>query len=360
MSYKLKSVSVIFLSIFIICISAVVFTACEGNTNGERQREITKMKVVLQDEPEEYMTQCYEQAVDEGEIAQVENGTGIEVVMCGSVEEQIREIEDAVNKKLDCIIIYPFKSDSVSKALNKAMKSGISVILYSERLNTPTKIIPNAGFYYDMDEFGKDNVKLFNDFYNSFKEESGYNGKLDIVAFYDSDNFIDKKLYKIFQRDIDSNLHIISQFETSSRIKAMNEFEDWLDKSDISTISNVRAIYTQSDECALGVLDAIQNYTGNAKLKIQLISSIGASKSGVENIVSAYEDLGIKQVTFNYTPVNIREAIRYGLDIISGKLSKDSVGYEKIFKIDAVSKDNVREFEKSNGYITRYSIEQED
>lgn len=352
---------------------------------------VANMTVILPDSDDKYVQECYEQAEEEGSRALVENGIGVDIVACNKFSDQVDQINKAINKGEDCIIIYPIKDKRVSEAIEKAKEAEIPVVIYE---TNPDNLKINAQFLWNFDKFNKDTVRLFNEFYGKMaldendkggeyitsnkasdsmsnnlskaeEEKSTHgiersNAKMNIVTFHEKNDKKYKGMYKAFKKGLKKEIEIVSEFESSSRVKAMNEFEKWLENTNPEIVSKVRAVYTQDDETALGVLDAIQNYTGDIRLKIQLISSIGATKEGVENIDSAYEDLGVKQVTYNYTPVNIIYAMRHGIQIITGSIERNYMGYSKMFNIEAISIDNVKKFMDSNGYVTRYSIDQEE
>ncbi len=346
-----------------ICILVLIFTfllnmtSCKNSddTNKEKQTVAT-VKVILPQGDNAYFNELYEQAVAEGEISEVENGISFDIITTESVDEQVDEINDAIDSVMDAIVIYPYESERINTAIQDAMDLGVPVVTFGDMVDG---VKVNAAFYYDIKELSKDMLLPFKKCADESLEAID-SSVVNVVTFTDRDDLMLKYLSTEFNKNLDDRMSVVANFELSSRIKSMNEFQKWLDNSPEEIVRNVRAVYTQSDECSMGVLDAIQNYNGNIRLKIGLVTGIGGTKTLVENIESAWDDLGVNQITYNYSPVNIRYALRYAMNIINGTVERDYKGYEKKLQIVEVNRENVKKFTENNGYITRYSINQED
>jgi len=133
----------------------------------------------------------------------------------------------------------------------------------------------------------------------------------------------------------------------------MEQMETWLSSSSAADVEALKAVFTHDDEVVLGVLDAIENYDGSAKLDVKLVSGVGARKENLDTF-KPWADKGVMQVTYAFSPAMVREAVELGADIVLGKENPSGLILIPTVEVD---NSNEQEFRNNDIYVTRYSIE---
>ncbi|MEF9973737.1 MAG: sugar ABC transporter substrate-binding protein, partial [Clostridia bacterium] len=115
-------------------------------------------------------------------------------------------------------------------------------------------------------------------------------------------------------------------------------------------IEKISAIYTHDDEPLLGILDAIAQYQGDAKLKIEVLIGVGAMKDVLDTMQSSLDKYGIHVVTNTYAPGMVRQCVDLATGIMFG--SGESGLY--LVPVEQISLENEAEYRQSDEYMFRY------
>ena len=150
-----------------------------------------------------------------------------------------------------------------------------------------------------------------------------------------------------------SNFKKIQEFSTDwSQQKAMEQMEDFLNTKSVEEIESVQAIFTHDDEIVFGIVEALKNYNGPAKLNIKLISGVSAG----EGFMKLFEDSGLEGIdfmTYTFSPSMVRDAVDLGLDVLEGKTREPSY----LIPTEMIDKNNYKEYMESDLYKIRYSLQ---
>ena len=282
------------------------------------------------------------------EAVAIAKETGMEVKFLTSAEssEQNNQIDQLITDKVDCIVLWPHNGDEVRSSAQAVKDAKIPLIIYDRLI---TKFVPTAELMGDNVTIGKDTGKYFNKFFA--KELSA--GKVNILEFKGDNSTVPTQRSEGFASTANANFKIVQQFSTDwQRAKAMEQMETWLSSSSVADIEALRAIFTHDDEVVLGVLDAIANYGGKAKLDIRLVSGVGARKENLDTF-AAWNAKGVKQVTYAFSPAMVREAVRLGANVVLKKAKPSGLILVPTVEVDNTSE---KAFRTNPIYITRYSI----
>jgi len=143
----------------------------------------------------------------------------------------------------------------------------------------------------------------------------------------------------------------VQQFSTDwQRAKAQEQMETFLNSSSAKDIEKIQAVFTHDDEVVLGVLDAITNYKGTAKLNIKLVTGVGGRKENLDTFQTFKTSKNIDQVTYLFSPTMVRDAVEYGAKILNG----EKVTGQILIGTLQIDLSNEKEFRKSDIYKIRY------
>ena len=338
------------ISCLLILITIAALTACEDPVEKELSETTGNIGVFMIEGNSDFRNQAILHAEEEAGSIRIENGIGVEVFVSDSVSEQIKQINEAITKKVDCIVVFPQDGKQLRNTLIQAKNQGVKVIIYQ---NTVPDARFDGNFYYNNYELGKDMAEYFNTYFsNMLKSEN-----INILEFRGNKNTTTLDRTLGFYEDIDSNIITYDVFNCTERVKAMNEFEKWLVENDRNTVESLDAIVTHYDEVGLGVLDAIKNYTGSYNLNIKLIATIGASQNITSVFSTSKFDLGIDFLSYEYSPATIRAAMQYGVELIKNKEISEMEGKDVILEPYMVDNNTLKEYIKSNSFILRYSLD---
>lgn len=274
--------------------------------------------------------------------------TGMEVKFLTSAEssEQNNQIDQLITDKVDCIVLWPHNGDEVRSSAQAVKDAKIPLIIYDRLI---TDFVPTAELMGDNVTIGKMTGEYFNKFFA--KELTA--GKVNILEFKGDNSTVPTQRSEGFASTANANFNIVQQFSTDwQRAKAMEQMETWLSSSSVADIEALKAIFTHDDEVVLGVLDAIANYDGKAKLDIRLVSGVGARKENLDTF-AAWDAKGVKQVTYAFSPAMVRDAVRLGANVILGKAKPSGLILVPTVEVDNTSE---KAFRTNPIYVTRYSI----
>ena len=154
-----------------------------------------------------------------------------------------------------------------------------------------------------------------------------------------------------FMENKDANIEVVQSFVTMwSRETAYNDMTNWLSNSAPEDIEKIQGIYIHDDEPLLGILDAIAQYNGSAKLNFKILTGVGAQKDVLDIIQSTYDIYGITILTNTFAPGMIRQCVDYSVGIMNGS---GETGL-KYIPVEQIIAENMDEYRKSDEYIYRY------
>ena len=140
------------------------------------------------------------------------------------------------------------------------------------------------------------------------------------MCIRDSNSTVPQQRSEGFARTADKNIKIVQQFSTDwQRAKAQEQMETFLNSVSKEEAESIKAVFTHDDEPMLGVIDAIMNYQGPAKLNIKLITGVGGRRENIETFDIYKQESGLDQVTFLFSPVMVRDAVKMGAEVLEGK-----------------------------------------
>ncbi|MDF2657189.1 MAG: sugar transporter substrate-binding protein [Bacillota bacterium] len=283
----------------------------------------------------------------EAEAIAEETGMDVKFLTSAESSEQNNQIDQLIADGVDCIVLWPHNGDEVRSSAQNVMDAGIPLIIYDRLIND---FKPTAELMGDNVTIGE----MTGEYFNKFFAEDLKAGKVNILEFKGDNSTVPEQRSSGFKSTADPNINIVQQFSTDwQRAKAMEQMETWLSSSSAADVEALKAVFTHDDEVVLGVLDAIENYDGSAKLDVKLVSGVGARKENLDTF-KPWADKGVMQVTYAFSPAMVREAVELGADIVLGKENPSGLILIPTVEVD---NSNEQEFRNNDIYVTRYSIE---
>lgn len=284
----------------------------------------------------------------QAEATAIATETGMEVRFLTSADssEMNNQLDTLIKDKVSAIVLWPHNGDEVKSSAQAIKDAGIPLVIYDRLI---TGFAPTVEMMGDNVTIGELTGKYFNKF---FATELAA-GKVNVLEFQGDNSTVPTQRSEGFASTADKNITIVQKFTTNwQRATALEQMETWLSTSSVADVEALKAIFTHDDEVVLGVLDAIMNYDGPAKLDITLVSGVGARKENLDTF-AAWNAKDVKQVTYAFSPAMVRQAVRLGADIILGTANPSGQ-----ILVDTVEVDNTNEaaFRTNPIYITRYSL----
>ena len=126
--------------------------------------------------------------------------------------------------------------------------------------------------------------------------------------------------------------------------------ENYLNTKSVEEIESIQAIFTHDDEIVLGIVEALKNYHGPAKINIKLINGVAANKDFMNLIETA--PMGIDYISWTFSPSMVREAVDLGVKAMNG----ETLNKEYKVATEVIDASNYKEYMQGELYTTRYSI----
>lgn len=284
----------------------------------------------------------------EAEAKAIADETGMEVrfLTSGDSSEMNNQLDSLIADNVSTIVLWPHNGDEVKSSAQAIKDAGIPLVIYDRLIEG---FVPTVELMGDNVTIGEMTGEYFNEF---FATELAA-GQVNVLEFQGDNSTVPTQRSEGFASTANANIKIVQQFTTNwQRQTAMEQMETWLSTSSVADVEALKAVFTHDDEVVLGVLDAMENYDGAAKLDIRLVSGVGARKENLDTF-AAWDAKGVKQVTYAFSPAMVRQAVRLGADMILG--TENPSGQ---ILVDTVEVDNTNEAEFRNNpiYVTRYSL----
>ena len=282
---------------------------------------------------------------------------GLEIVVKDGLEasNQITSIENLLaGGDIDLIMLWPMEGEALRSAAQSIVDAGVKLVVYDRLINN---------FKGLVGEIMGDNVGIGNmmgEYLNKYYADMDavqylrFVGDSSTVTAQRSegmDGLIDKK----FQQAANT---FVTNWSTET---AQGQMENWLNAKSVKEIEDLDLIVTHDDEIVDGLMNALEAYTGPAKINIKLITSVG----GREGTMVKFENtkLPTKFCTFYFAPAFIRESLRLSVANLYGEEYKGAKLTNGQYLIPSFSISNAGNstydfaaYRKSEIYTERYSI----
>lgn len=284
----------------------------------------------------------------EAEVKELAEKYGFEYKFMTAAEsgEQSNAVETILGLNPDVMVLWPVTGDELRSSAQQVQDAGIPLIIYDRLIEG---FEPTAWIMGDNDALGDGSGKYFNEY---FKDDLAA-GEVGLLEFKGDSSTVPMQRSDAFWKVADKNFKKIQEFSTDwSQQKAMEQMEDFLNTKSVEEIESVKAIFTHDDEIVFGIVEALKNYSGPAKLNIKLISGV----SGGEGFMKLYEDSGLEGIdfmTYTFSPSMVRDAVKLGVNVLEGKTLEASY----LIPTEMVDKTNYKEYMESDVYKIRYSLQ---
>ncbi|MDR0551102.1 MAG: substrate-binding domain-containing protein [Spirochaetaceae bacterium] len=258
---------------------------------------------------------------------------------------QSNAVETILGMKPAVVVLWPVTGSELRNAAQAVMDAKVPLIVYDRFIEgfTPTA------------EISGDNVTIGRDcgeYFNRYFAQDLNAGQVNILEFKGDSSTVPMERTNGFLETANKNFNILQSFVTNwSQQTSMEQMESYLNTKSREEIESLKAIFTHDDEIVLGIVEALKNYRGQAKINIKLISGV----SGGEGFMALFDNSGLNGidfVTYTFSPSMIRDAIDLGYDIISGK----TLNKEYKIPTEMVDKSNYKDYMQSEKYKVRYSL----
>lgn len=260
--------------------------------------------------------------------------------------EQSNAVETILGLNPDVMVLWPVTGDELRSAAQQVQDAGVPLIIYDRLIEG---FEPTSWIMGDNDAIGEGAGKYFSEY---FKDELAA-GEVGMLEFKGDSSTVPMQRSNGFWKTADKNFKKIQEFSTDwSQQKAMEQMEDFLNTKSVEEIESVQAIFTHDDEIVFGIVEALKNYNGPAKLNIKLISGVSAG----EGFMKLFEGSGLEGIdfmTYTFSPSMVRDAVDLGLDVLEGKTLEASY----LIPTEMIDKSNYKEYMESDLYKIRYSLQ---
>jgi len=274
-----------------------------------------------------------------------ENGYDFKVLTSSTVVEQSNQIEQLISEGVDVMVLWPHNGDELKSAAQQVLDAEIPLIIYDRLISDFDETAELMG---DNFTIGEDMGTYFNEY---FEDELAL-GEVHILEFKGDNSSVPTQRSDGFYETADDNFVTDQQYVTNwSKDTAQTQMETFLTTNSAADVAKVQAVFTHDAEVALGVLAALEGYSGEKEINIQLVSAVSAPKELLEKF-DHYETLGFDQVTFSFSPAMVVDAIQLGIDILNG----EDVSGMYLVPTEMVDNGNYEAFMEGDVYTYRYSI----
>jgi ribose transport system substrate-binding protein len=259
--------------------------------------------------------------------------------------EQSNAIETVLGMKPSVIILWPVTGDELRSAAQSVTDAGVPLIVYDRFIDG---ISPTAEISGDNFAIGEGAGQYFNAYFAADLAA----GPVNYLEFKGDSSTVPMERTDGFLSTANPNFKLAQSFVTNwSQQTAMEQMESYLNTKSTAEIESIKAVFTHDDEIVLGVVEALKNYRGPAKINIKLISGV----SGGSDFMNLFENSGLKGIdfmTYTFSPSMMRDAIDLGYRVVKGEK------IDKSYKIPTqmIDKTNYKPYMQSDIYKVRYSL----
>jgi ribose transport system substrate-binding protein len=269
----------------------------------------------------------------------------------GEDGQQNNAIDTLIALKPSVIVLWPLQGEAQRAAAQRIVDAKIPLIIYDRFINMKGQAADISG---DNVGIGESMGRYFAKYFASVS------GTVNYLEFLGDSSTVPKERSDGFASTGGGKFRKVQSFVTDwSQQKAMEQLETYLNTAQRAEVESIQAIYTDDDEEVMGIVSALKNYKGQAKINVKLVSGVGGRRENMELFTNSGLP-GIDFVTYTFSPSFIREAIKLGADVMQGKAvnapnGPRGVPYIKI-PFDEIDKANYQQYMATDFYKTRYSI----
>jgi len=320
-----KKVKKLLSLVLVLCI--VMLTGCGGTQNEETTQtpqedtRTYKVTLVLKNLVNPMWLAVKEGAEDAAQKYGVEL-TVLAPLKADNNEEQIRQVEDAITKQADAIVLIPSDSQGIIPAVEKANQAGIPVI------NVNTKV----GGGQTETFVAVENYDAASKVAKAVAEKLGGEGKIIIIeGKAGAQSAIDLKQGAVDTFETYENIEIVaSQTANWNRAEAMQVTQNLLQAH-----PDVNAIFASNDEMAMGAVEAVDQAGLTGKI---IIAGLDANRDALEAIKEGKMTLTCDKRGFEQGYVGVETAVKV--------LNNEPIDDRIVVDTTIVDESNVDEFLK--------------
>ncbi len=322
----------------LLMVTGVVFA------NGASEKKML-MGVVMPAADHGFTGESIKHAEAEVKALAAQYGFDYKIVSAGDSATQANGIDTILAMKPNAIMLWPVNGDELRSQAQNITDAGVPLIVY-DRFITGFK--PTAEISGDNVAIGEGAAAYFN---NYFKDELA-KGKVNYLEFKGDSSTVPMERTNGFLSKLNPNFNMVQSFVTNwSMQTSMEQMESYLNTKSVAEIESIQAIFTHDDEIVAGIVEALKNYKGPAKINIKLISGVAAG----EGFMALFTNNGLPTIdfmTYTFSPAMVRDAVKLTYDAMTGKQLQSS------YKVPTavVDKNNYKEYMASDIYKIRYSI----
>lgn len=236
-----------------------------------------------------------------------------------SNQKQIRDIESFIADQVDLIIVSPNEAIPLTPVIEKAMESGIPVILVDRKTNTGNytafvgadnyQIGKEVGVYAANLLNGKGNIVEIRGLVGSTPGKERHEGFLSVISNYPGIQIIDDIYGNWLRKDANEGM-----------------------KEILLRHPQIDLVFGHNDEMAIGAYEALK-VNNNIRPPLMIgIDALATPEGGIQQVIS-----GVLDATFIY-PTGGEKAIQTAYNILNNKVyEKDNILYTAV-----VDKTNAR------------------
>lgn len=274
-----------------------------------------------------------------------ENGYEYRFMTAGESGEQSNAVDTILAMKPDVFVLWPVTGDELRSSAQSIQEAGVPLIVYDRFIEG---ITPDAEISGDNTEIGLDCGKYFNKvFADELKK-----GKVGYLEFKGDSSTVPMERSNGFEKTASPNFVKKQSFVTNwSQQTSMEQMENYLNTKSVEEIESIQAIFTHDDEIVFGIVEALKNYHGPAKINIKLISGVSAGEGYMDLFINPpFKD--IQFITYTFSPSMVRDAIDLAVDVLKGKT------LEKTYRVptEVIDQTNYKEYMQTDLYKVRYSL----
>jgi ribose transport system substrate-binding protein len=269
--------------------------------------------------------------------------------------DQIASIENLLaSGHIDLIMLWPMEGEALRSAAQSIIDKGVKLVVY-DRLITDFKGL-SGQIMGDNVSIGTMMGKYVTDFFTA-------DAQVNYLRFVGDSSTVTSQRSEGFDAGVAKKfVQVANTFVTNwSTETAQNQMSNWLSAKTPAEIESLSLIVTHDDEITDGVMNAMESYSGPAKLNVKLITSVGGRRETLAKVEGT--KLNTKLTTYYFSPSFIRESLRLSVSILTGVPYTGATETKGTYLIPSFSISNAGKADKdfaayraSQVFTERYSI----
>lgn len=313
--------------------------------SGSQDDGVKSLAVIMPSADHGFLGESITHAEDATKKLAEEKGYKYQFLISDDVVEQSNQIDTVVAQGVDVVVLWPHNGDELKSAAQSIVDAGIPLIVYDRLISNFDETAELLG---DNITIGEQTGLYFNEYY---KDELA-SGKVNLLEFKGDNSSVPMQRSNGFWSTASPGFNKVNEYVTNwSKDKAQSQMETFLNSSTKEQVESIEAIFTHDAEVAAGVLAALEGYDGSFEVNVNLVSAVSASRE-LLGLFDHYQEIGIDQVVYSFSPAMVVDAIELGVDILDGK----DVSGQYLVETEMVDNGNYKDFMKGPVYSLRYSL----